>query len=80
MTAYTVTTKFGTFTRKTGRNYTHLVVSVLPNGFAYTNWCGRADLAQKAAAQNVGLGFAIIAIVDVATGDAINVYEAAVAV
>lgn len=56
-TTYTATTPSGqTFTRKTERTYTHCVVveSVRSNGertFTTPTWCGRPDLAQKAAAK-----------------------------
>ena len=49
-TTLTTTSQYGTFTRKTARTYTHVVLVDYGKGWRVANWCGRYDLAVKAAA------------------------------
>ena len=47
MKKYTVETPHGTFTRKTERTYTAIVLHFINGCLCETNWVGSADLAQK---------------------------------
>lgn len=44
----TTTSKYGTFTRNTARNYTHVVLVDYGDGWRVVSWCSRYDLAVKA--------------------------------
>lgn len=66
-TTLTTTSKYGTFTRKTARTYTHVVIVNYGEGWKVANWCGRYDLAAKASADWVRRypGDSVVAIVPV---------------
>jgi hypothetical protein len=69
-TTKTVTFAGQTFTRTTGRTYTHMLVGKRPEDadsaqHRALTWCGRLDLAQKAIANWRKLGYVDVQIVEV---------------